>query len=937
MSLFRDILLSNTVSALQLRDYEQLFFGSNQEEGYDKPFLEFTSDTIQQILKADRITYFHFPNTSKSQEISATRLIQNGACSGPIPFKSDRIYKKLANYKKHIYWGDASLHKTDFIDTIVLDNSTIITEASSTATFTTINVDGTNYAIPLYKYDTSAYTPLNIELKIGGGISTFSLLATSLGGFVGFTVNNSAISFPLFESNASLSALHLLDATIFNESTATGEFFPLQIQGIDYCIPLYTPPLSSSSVMRRVIHKPEYGETGEWICTWLSAGYPLQDPIWVDRYYIPGDGDDTYDYNYPTVYDIKSEMLLDPGVWYKYFHIGNTYNQFLVDSLTGTTSALQIHLDDWDLPITTDLSPYGNDCILNDGNGVVQIVNSLLDSSSDNAIYVSGGGFGEVVYDSSISQIDDFSVAFWARTKDWNNIPGNHIVSKNFRGGWSVSYDCGFCNPFFAVFDNSGVGLILNQNGKIITEKTLPSPSRPIVTQPDSNYFVWILDSHPSKRRVYKMDFDGTINTEIVFDDSESLQSMTLSSDETVVVYNSSTGSVSAINNFGEVISTQSMSSGYRTITIDVSGNLVGSEQNDFCMDNLGRKWEANISSGIKRTYNSNVNNFYTGVKVKSIECGADENIWFTFGQNNFAIIDPDSFNVITSGSLGTTEDIGSDPNIGLSLAKEIIDDQRVDVAWVSIDDNQKIYKIDSSGNLLDTIDVELYNIGPYQTRFTSYDWHRKFNYLKYNTLPQIKMEMHLGTEFSPVCGKYTLSVPACSLANDDWHLFSLTKCSSGDVRFFVDCLERDSVNVPNAVVYYDYENSLFLGTNAGKILPLDKELKEVGLFYSGYIDDIRIYDYVLDTWDFWFIHNNKQDYQDINWNMDTGDQAYLEEIERFFKFKLPGQKSQFFNIRITGLNINDQEVRDVIEGIIRDTIKKVVPSHSMLYKIIWQ
>jgi len=70
---------------------------------------------------------------------------------------------------------------------------------------------------------------------------------------------------------------------------------------------------------------------------------------------------------------------------------------------------------------------------------------------------------------------------------------------------------------------------------------------------------------------------------------------------------------------------------------------------------------------------------------------------------------------------------------------------------------------------------------------------------------------------------------------------------------------------------------------------------------------------------------------------MKTGSQAYLEEIERFFKFKLPDLKSQFYNIRLTGLNITNIEVREIIEGIIKETVSRVAPAHTKLYKIIWE
>jgi hypothetical protein len=65
--------------------------------------------------------------------------------------------------------------------------------------------------------------------------------------------------------------------------------------------------------------------------------------------------------------------------------------------------------------------------------------------------------------------------------------------------------------------------------------------------------------------------------------------------------------------------------------------------------------------------------------------------------------------------------------------------------------------------------------------------------------------------------------------------------------------------------------------------------------------------------------------------------QYFLEEIDRFFKCKIPGNKSQFYNIKIKGLNIDNIEVQQMIENIIKDTLPKTEPSYTKNFKIIWE
>ena len=62
-----------------------------------------------------------------------------------------------------------------------------------------------------------------------------------------------------------------------------------------------------------------------------------------------------------------------------------------------------------------------------------------------------------------------------------------------------------------------------------------------------------------------------------------------------------------------------------------------------------------------------------------------------------------------------------------------------------------------------------------------------------------------------------------------------------------------------------------------------------------------------------------------------------FKEIERFFKHKLPGNKSQYYNIRLVNLGITDLTTRTIIEEIIKDTVTKISPAYTELYRIIWE
>ena len=70
--------------------------------------------------------------------------------------------------------------------------------------------------------------------------------------------------------------------------------------------------------------------------------------------------------------------------------------------------------------------------------------------------------------------------------------------------------------------------------------------------------------------------------------------------------------------------------------------------------------------------------------------------------------------------------------------------------------------------------------------------------------------------------------------------------------------------------------------------------------------------------------------------NMKVGNRNYIEEIEHWFKFQLPGSKSKYYNINIHNLNIDNMDIRNIIENAIRQNIARISPAEASLYKINW-
>jgi len=98
-----------------MRDYKKLFTGSNQELGNDNITLGYEAYTVNVLLKKDKVTYFHVPQNFfplKTLNLNDSALAEAGAIAGDHPIKSDKIFKKKANYKFTSPFGNTKIENT---------------------------------------------------------------------------------------------------------------------------------------------------------------------------------------------------------------------------------------------------------------------------------------------------------------------------------------------------------------------------------------------------------------------------------------------------------------------------------------------------------------------------------------------------------------------------------------------------------------------------------------------------------------------------------------------------------------------------------------------------------------------------------------------------------------------------------------------------------
>jgi len=220
---------------------------------------------------------------------------------------------------------------------------------------------------------------------------------------------------------------------------------------------------------------------------------------------------------------------------------------------------------------------------------------------------------------------------------------------------------------------------------------------------------------------------------------------------------------------------------------------------------------------------------------------------------------------------------------------------------------------------------------------FTGYQHTRKFKNVKKNLSWNFKIADFYGKQPQLLSLKYsTSSLPK------GWHHFAFTFDSDlGTAKYYIDSVEVSSTNfAPQTYqLHYDYRTSLLLGSTSVKNSILNNLLNsDKGYRFIGSVADLRMYNIYLNQGDVEQIYNSSDfspESTNLMWNAYIGERNYIEEIKHWFQFKMPGSKSKYYNINIHNFNGNEN-VKKNIEQAIKNTISKISPSYTSLYKINW-
>lgn len=796
------------------RNYKQLFSGSNQELGNDNITFEYDAYTSKILLKKDKITYFHIPQIFYPFEklnINDSKLQEAGSIAGDHPLRSDKIFKKKADYRFTSYFGDTLEEASgDFLCSWLSGNT---------------NPNSKPIWVDRY-YDPSKISYIGALSSLGFDIitykSSFECLIEA--------VNNIYGQVPVFDKPSDL---------IFEPGT----YYAYHHIGPQYCNN-FIRSLSSKIVQKNLINYM-FVDGGD-----ASYTLNLESPEYV------------FDGN---TYSISSNLSSL-----------QTYSQF--------TLIFDMFNEDWKKPFGYQiLGNYSNDGI---GLFNVNYLTPAIFLKSGNDIYITNlnlNVLNKVEFDSTPLAI--------LRMEGLNN--------------------------YYTICNDNTFRKLDNKNVEIFS--TSPGPVNEFATYRYHDYddnYAYIL----TQGSVFRANLDSGNISDISLGDTVPF------------VFGPGTGSTiigsSAINLYNNQL--------YFTpskISKRVDDDIY------YLKDNLIYRW-----SDIDRTSKTEVV-FSSNGEINNFNIDIDNNIWVLYMNNKYAKFDS---NLVfqASGALTTP----NSRNIRIDFTNVIENGEIVQYAYITslsgnISNRLEIYKIDTTGKILSTFGADLPNILNTQTlssfALTQCDYIREFVkplYPESNLNLKVKLVNIFNTQDKETVNlTYNLSA-----LSPGYHNFAARfDAYTGTAHFLVDGQIVDSQEFKPRKYQFDdlVKRPFIIGTAPYTgTTPIFEYLSDNSFnTYNVKLKNFYLYNSPLNYFDICFHTRLSDEIEDIEFNAPCGHKSLLEEVERYFKFRSPGNKSTVMNIVLKNSGIFKSDLKIEVEKRILSLLNNTIPAYVKIGSIKWK
>lgn len=710
--------------------------------------------------------------------------------------------------------------------------------------------------------------------------------------------------------------LNINDSTLVNSGAIAGD-----------------SPLNSDKVFKRKIleqfSKPfntnQSEQTGTYLCSWLKGGESLSAlPVWYDRYYNPqiinSIGALQYNNtpNYLTefkqlssnsdntlnpVYDITSNLTFEAGYQYAYQRIGQNNVAALVDSLSAT------HVVKW----------------------VDNVYDTLNQKSTyiGNEIVYGSGKYSKILNSSEISKInefDNFTITFDLKVDDWSTPIGYQLFGNYNQQGFGI-FNYQHVTPFVISYDGSVVSIfntdlklldIVDVDGNVVyLSKLDPVGNIIAVTDIDEIVRVSYNSTITDKQYVDGISqakcFYTTLETTYFFDKNYTLYEINNSSLDVV----QSTIQVQAItNNLPSNPSYISLFK-YQGNLYQINGNNV-KYQND----------KIYFTSYLGDVESVNVYDFTTGTNIAL-------QIYNCWQINDYVILEDDTLyvlygdvDILKADQYYRIDNANSFPVLGLfsnqpslSASQIMSFDYIQNFNSTGITDTGFCFVLKNPNGTKSLVRTNLFETGTDVVIQNSYDLpeyvNDNFNVTNYSFAVseltkqgELEFRFALPNVYDKTDNVLLRCIYDCSKLQSGYHTFSFRFDSvNGVYTIFVDGSKISETLVESGQYSFSsaINQEMFIGNtvyynNEG----LSNYIQKLGYYFTDqfYLRNLYIYNSALYYYD--LLLHNKLDFtiSNLYFELPTGKRNFVETVQQFFKFKVPGFKSNFFEVVVSDLPI---------------------------------
>ena len=710
-----------------------------------------------------------------------------------------------------------------------------------------------------------------------------------------------------------------------------------------------------------------------WQYAWLSAG-DNGDPIWMDRHYFGAYYElVTQDYllytvRDPLIADVPSTMLFLPNRIYSYFHQGfNNIKKYTdnFNSVARDKSTKVLDITGWDTTILQDSSIFNN-------TGTI-----CLNTQNLQTEYLQLNGVNYVIFPSSesLSESRQLTVGFWFKVEDWARFQGNQIFGNYSLGGYGLFNKQNIATGLFTLYDNVNNYIYnLNSQLSLINEQGIYADNSittnlPVYIMRTSDYSYWLINCNNLKALKYDLNNNIIFNIDLSLKNIYQIDQVEVDGEENIYIFDNSTKTIAKFDSYtgvflnNEFQGIQPFTSKNNFNRIEIIRNYTGSpsliihEQDGYSIvgiyaehsvvDNFNNIWS---SIGVNLYINNNL--FGSIGKIEYITCDSQDNIWILHDKvfitkissktNDILFTKQFSDNVSSKQKLFINFITVKKNNIDIDYLLILCSQEKliniVNITTGNIEDN--IYLLALPSTLLaKRFDITKINFTAYGD-FTGYQVQRKFN-----TSAELVWRVNVintSNNVQDIKDYKTLEMPFAS-ANFEkgWHYFNFVfNHALGYTAAYVDGIEVSRVTFkafeylikstirPICIGAITTEQGILNDT-----IGINDKNKTIGS-----IGKLHIYNYAFNIHDINCLFKSTfiDMYKDLTWHINIGNRNYIEQIERFFKHSMPGNKSNYYNLKIKNFPATEEQ-RIIIEQAIRGTIKKIAAADITLNQIKWE